>query len=194
MIDPGAARRSLLWRTPPETLDCAFFLPLFASGLRELEWPYAFVAREGTAALVAHAGSRLPSCMPALVAPLRIAINTREPRVIRAVVDTLRRAIVADAAVAAALVPFLGLLLPVLTIFANDFGAGESEDRRTRSLGDCIAELLALLRTKGGEGAFEAIKVGVGCGAGLGADISRASAPPLPLPLPRAPQYMFPTF
>ena len=158
MVDPGAARRSLKWRTPPASLDTFRVLPLFADGLRELEWPYAFVAREGTQTLIASAGARLPAAMPALVQPLRIALNTRDPAVIRAVLDTLRRAMAADAAVAPALVPFLGLLLPVLAIFVNDY-SGES--RRRRSLGDCIEELLRNLRTGGGEGAVAAIRCAI---------------------------------
>ena len=157
-IDTAAAKRALRWRDGGPT-DFSV-LPLFADGLREHEFPFDFVAREGTRELIARAGARLPALVPALVQPLVRALNTREPPVVRAAVDTLQRIVAADDAVARALTPHLPLLLPVLAIFALESRAraGCGPRGTPGCLGDHIGVLLDMVQARGGPGAARAIK------------------------------------
>lgn len=173
-IDPRSAKRRLMWTIPPERVDAAHFLPVFADGLREEEYPYQFVASSGTVALIesAAASGRLLPIIPALIAPLRNALNTRRPPVMLAALGALHQMITSDVraaagagvapAVARSLIPYLRQLLPVLNIFVGsnrNLGDGiEYGQRKGEVLGDRITELLTAIETYGGEDAFVNIK------------------------------------
>jgi hypothetical protein len=166
------AKMRLNWKVPMGDLDLAFYLPLFASGLRELEFPYSFMAEEGFAALLAGATpERVAELVPMLVLPLRAAINTRarQPMVrtmkilkllaSKGAEDILSGAAAPRAtAVGAALLPFYRQLLPTLNLYAQQsLNLGDQIDygqRYSRNMGEEIAGLLRVLDLTGGEAAY----------------------------------------
>ncbi|CAE7874765.1 Pacrg, partial [Symbiodinium sp. KB8] len=134
----------LSWKVKVETLDLAHYLPLFCDGLREVEEPYRFIAEEGVYDLLLR--SPLPkvlACVPVIVVPLKTALNTRIPSVIKR-----------------ALVPFYRQLLPVLAIFKNKKkNLGDAMDYRPDDgIGELIDETLEKLEVTGGPDAFVNIK------------------------------------
>jgi hypothetical protein len=163
----------LTWRVPVEALDLAFYLPLFASGLRENEFPYSFIAEEGFANLLAaFPPDKVAAVVPLLITPLRDAINTRQPqpmvRTIRAIKalaslggeEALGGGVRSKAPtlVGAALLPFYRQLLPTMNLYAQkNLNLGDKIDygqRFHRSMGEAIAEVLRVLDLTGGETAF----------------------------------------
>ena len=73
-------------------LDYSVYLPLFFDGLREKTEPCRFLAARGLADLLenAHAGKVAP-IVPRLVLPIRLALNTREPAIVRRTIVALRQ-------------------------------------------------------------------------------------------------------
>jgi len=166
------ARMRLAWRVPLPELDLSYYLPLFASGLRELEFPYSFIAEEGFSALLeSTTPERVAALVPMLVLPLRAAINTRAQQpMVRALAALKKLAslggegILAGAepphatAVGAALLPYYRQLLPTLNLYAQkalNLGDGIDYGQRfNRSMGEAIADVLRVLDLTGGEAAY----------------------------------------
>ena len=104
--------------------------------------------------------------MPALVQPLRAALNTRQPAVLRAALAALTAVVVAGDAAGAggdgarALAPHLGLLLPVLALYFGErrSRAGAGARGAPACLGQAVAELLTLIHRRGGDDARRAVK------------------------------------
>jgi hypothetical protein len=169
----------LNWRVPIDALDLAFYLPLFASGLRENEFPYSFIAEEGFAnLLVAFPPDKVAAVVPLLITPLRDAINTRQPqpmvrtiRAIKALASVGGEEALGEGGgggrsgrsktptlVGAALLPFYRQLLPTMNLYAQkNLNLGDKIDygqRFHRSMGEAIAEVLRVLDLTGGETAF----------------------------------------
>ena len=161
-------KTTLKWKAPVAELDLAYYLPLFASGLREVEFPYCFLAESGFGDLLAAAGeARAASLVPLLIAPLRAAVNTR---VMTAVTRTLRAllALVQLGApeagnppdgtrVGRALRPFYRQLLPTLNLFADRHKSlGDRIDygqRFNKDISSLVAQVLHMLDVTGGRGA-----------------------------------------
>jgi hypothetical protein len=166
------ARMRLAWKAPVAELDLSYYLPLFASGLRELEFPYSFIAEEGFGALLECATpERVAALVPMLVMPLRAAINTRAAQPMVRTLAALKKlaslggeGILAGTepphatAVGAALLPFYRQLLPTLNLYAQkalNLGDGIDYGQRfNRSMGEAIAEVLRVLDLTGGEAAY----------------------------------------
>ncbi len=166
------ARMRLAWKAPLAELDLSYYLPLFASGLRELEFPYSFIAEEGFGALLESAPpERIAALVPMLVLPLRAAINTRAAQPMVRTLAALKKlaslggeGILAGAeppratAVGAALLPYYRQLLPTLNLYAQkalNLGDGIDYGQRfNRSMGEAIADVLRVLDLTGGEAAF----------------------------------------
>ena len=166
------ARMRLAWKVPVEDLDLSYYLPLFASGLRELEFPYSFIAEEGFTAMVAGAQpEKLAALVPLLVLPLRAAINTRSQQPIVRTLAAIKLLASAGAegilagteppratAVGAALLPYYRQLLPTLNLYCQQcLNLGDGIDygqRFNRSMGEAIAEALRVLDMTGGEAAY----------------------------------------
>ena len=55
----------------PEKLDYHHYLPLFFEGLRELEHPYCFFAKQGIHDLLVHGCDKVLPVVPQLIRPLR---------------------------------------------------------------------------------------------------------------------------
>ena len=197
----------LSWKVKVETLDLAHYLPLFCDGLREVEEPYRFIAEEGVYDLLLR--SPLPkvlACVPVIVVPLKTALNTRIPSVIKRVLKILQTLVECGNLIGEALVPFYRQLLPVLAIFKNKKkNLGDAMDYRPDDgIGELIDETLEKLEVTGGPDAFVNIKYLVSWPGGrlrpgsssrvpsAGRPPRRAAAyacltPPLPPPAPLAP-------
>jgi hypothetical protein len=174
------AKNRLQWKVPLEKLDYSYYLPLFASGLREVEFPYCFIAQAGFADLLAGAPEqRIVPVVPQLILPLRNAINTRVPDVIvRTMAAILALASVGSSssssssaeaagsapsgasstAIGRALLPYYRQLLPTMNLYASkNLNLGDGIDygqRFQRSMGEKVAEVLAKLDSTGGEAAY----------------------------------------
>jgi len=67
------------WTLHPEKLDYKYFLPIFFDGLREKMDPYRFLAIHGTFDLIEEGSiDQIYDCLPQLIMPLKIALNTRD--------------------------------------------------------------------------------------------------------------------
>ncbi len=65
------------WKIAVELLDYHHYLPIFFTGLRELEHPYNFLALEGVKNLLEHGGAKILPVVPQLIIPIKDALNTR---------------------------------------------------------------------------------------------------------------------
>ena len=168
------ARMRLAWKVPVGELDLSYYLPLFASGLREQEFPYSFIAEEGFRALLeSSTPARVAALIPLLVMPLRAAINTRAQQPMVRTLAALKRlaglggeGILSGAEppppqgtlVGAALLPYYRQLLPTLNLYAQralNLGDGIDYGQRfNRSMGEAIADVLRVLDLTGGEAAY----------------------------------------
>jgi len=169
----------LEWKVPIEDIDVAFYLPLFASGLRELEFPYSFLAEEGFSNMLdVFPPQKIASIVPLLIAPLRDAVNTRQSQPLVRTLRSMKKlaslgggdvlggdggaaghaAGHSPTLIGAALLPYYRQLLPTLNLFAQrNLNLGDGIDygqRFNRSIGESIAEFLHILDVTGGEAAY----------------------------------------
>jgi hypothetical protein len=107
------------WYKTIDSLDLHHVLPVFVSGLREREEPFASLAYHGTLDLLSGGGDRVLTVVPQLIQPLREALNTRDKTVMRQTLLVLQRLSTCGAMVGEALVPFFRQLLPVLNVFKS---------------------------------------------------------------------------
>ena len=54
-----------------EKLDYHHYLPLFFDGLREIEHPYEFFARQGVHDMLEHGGVKILPVIPQLIIPIK---------------------------------------------------------------------------------------------------------------------------
>lgn len=162
MIDQNCNGKAILWKIPPEKLDYHHYLPLFFDGLREIEHPYAMFARQGIHDMLVHGCDKVLPVVPQLIRPLREALNTRCPPILKATLHALQQLIVSAPKVGECLVPYYRQLLPVLNIFKNrNLNLGdmiEYGQYKRENIGDLIQETLELMERYGGEDAFINIK------------------------------------
>jgi Parkin co-regulated protein len=152
------------WKSAPGTLDYHFFLPVFMSGLREVEEPFLSLGLHGTLDLVTAAPDKVQRVVPQLAVPVHQALTTRDPAIVRRVLLVLQTMVKAGAAhgVGEALVPYFRQILPILNIFKErNESTGDGivyGQRKVECLGDLINETLQLLELYGGEFAFVNIR------------------------------------
>eukprot|EP00033_Pygsuia_biforma_P001349 GCRY01001528.1.p1 GENE.GCRY01001528.1~~GCRY01001528.1.p1 ORF type:complete len:225 (-),score=33.48 GCRY01001528.1:226-900(-) len=150
------------WKVEISKLDYHHYLPIFFDGLRELQEPYKFLARQGVQDLLEHGGQKILPVIPQLIIPLKNALNTRNPDIICTVLIVLQQLVVSGEMIGEALVPYYRQILPVLNMFKNrNINIGDAIDygqRKRTNLGDLINETLELLEMHGGEDAFINIK------------------------------------
>jgi len=150
------------WKMKPEDLDYYHYLPVFFDGLRETEEPYHFLALQGCYDLLAHGGEKkvLP-CVPQLITPIKTALHTRIPDVIRTVLLVLQRLVVIPF-VGEALVPYFRQILLIIAMFKGrtrnlrdgiDYG-----QRKRADLGELIEETVQMMEMYGGRDALTNIK------------------------------------
>ena len=148
-----------------ERLDYTYYLPLFFTGLREVEDPVAFLATQGARDMIscsaaAHTRKVLP-CIPQLIIPIKTALNTRIPSVIIRICRILQLMCEAEELIGQALVPYFRQILPVLSIFAKhnvNLGDAMEYGGATKNCGDVIMETLNTFERCAGEDAFINIK------------------------------------
>lgn len=166
-IDHGGVTNKLQWKIEIEKLDFHHYLPLFFSGLRETEEPYAFLAQQAMTDILKPAeasmgqGKILP-VLPQLIIPIKEALNTREPNVLVKTLKILKMLATCEDLTGQALVPYYRQLLPILNIFkTKNLNIGDGIDynqRRSNNIGTLTDETLACLEQNGGEDAFINIK------------------------------------
>ncbi|AIO02075.1 hypothetical protein LPMP_344550 [Leishmania panamensis] len=156
------ANRSLLWKVDVSKLDYHHYLPIFFDGLRELEEPFSFVSYQGSMDLLEGGGAKILPTVPQLIMPLKTALNSRHPDVLRKVFHVMQKLVVSGDHIGEALVPYYRQLLPVFNMFKNrtksmgdrmDYGRRGSQD-----LSGLINDTLYLLERYGGPDAYINIK------------------------------------
>merc|ERR1711865_338130 len=163
-IDHKACENGLQWKIEIENLDYHHYLPLFFSGLREIEAPYNFIALEGIKNMIkdiSQTGKVLP-VLPQLIMPIKDALNTRDHQVMLKVFSTLKWLAGCEEFTGQALVPYYRQILPILNIFIqknNNMGDQiDYSQRKAGNVGTEINELLNVLEEQGGEDSFINIK------------------------------------
>ena len=164
-IEHRGSGNNLSWICPLLQLDYEHYLPIFLDGIRCTESPYQFVARQGFDELIEEAKGFpdcvLP-CLPDLIKPIRLALNTKDPDVVHAALRALQKIVLSNYGVGEALVPFYRQLLSVMNLFytkrqniGDDIFYGQ---RKGTDLGTAVLETLELLEKTGGPNAFVNIK------------------------------------
>lgn len=167
-IEHRAGGNVVVWTTPFDAVDYNFYLPLFFEGLREQQFPYQFLARQGMVELVNAAKGKPNRILPFvgnIVGPIRKNMSTRVPDVVIETLKCLQDILLSNKGVGAALSPYYKQLLPMFNLFKNwrqnlgdriDYSQKKNED-----IGDLIRDTLELMERKGGEDAYLAIKYAV---------------------------------
>ena len=143
-------------------LDYHHYLPIFASGLREVEEPFRFIAEHGFLDLLRAGGERkvLP-VVPQLILPMKNGFGTRDEAVVLRSLKALAALADLGPAVGAALVPFYRQLLPPIGVFmGKDTNLGDKIDygQRHGHFGEQITVSLQKLELNGGPDALVNLK------------------------------------
>lgn len=156
------ANRKVQWKVIFDKLDYHHYLPIFFDGIRELDEPYKFLARQGTYDLLAKGGSKILSVIPQLILPIKTALNTRDPEIVCEMLKVLQKLVVSGKMIGEALVPYYRQILPVFNLLKNkNINIGDKIDysqQKRMNVGDLIDETLELFELHGGEDAFINIK------------------------------------
>ena len=152
----------LAWRVDLSTLDYHHYLPIFVSGLREVEEPFRFIAEEGSMDLIRAGGERkvLP-VVPQLILPMKDGFATRDERVVLRSLRVLAALADLGPSVGAALVPFYRQLLPPISVFMDkdvNLGDGIDYGQRFGHTGQQITTSLQKLELNGGPDALVNLK------------------------------------
>ncbi len=144
------------------TLDYHHYLPIFVSGLREVEEPFRFIAEEGSMDLIRAGGERkvLP-VVPQLILPMKDGFATRDERVVLRSLRVLAALADLGPSVGAALVPFYRQLLPPISVFMDkdvNLGDGIDYGQRFGHTGQQITTSLQKLELNGGPDALVNLK------------------------------------
>lgn len=145
-------------------LDYDVYLPLFFDGLREKGEPCRFLAVRGLYELLEAAdASKVNPTVSRLVLPIRQALNTKEPAIVRRTIVALRQLVsvtpdpVSGARVGEALLPYLRHFLPIFNLFKSNAKFARNADDYSISLGELMDETLHLFAAEGGHGAAREI-------------------------------------
>jgi hypothetical protein len=155
--------RKVQWKVECHKLDYHHYLPIFFDGIREQQEPYKFLARSGTLDLLTpNNSSKILSCIPQLIIPIKTALNTRDDECVCAMLHTLQQLVLSGDMIGEALVPYYRQILPVFNLLKNkNCNIGDAIDysqQKKRNVGDLISQTLELFETYGGEDAFINIK------------------------------------
>jgi len=160
--DAGANGNKINWKVDIGKLDYHHYLPLFFSGLCEVDEPYAFLARQGVRDMLANGGNKILPVVPQLIIPIKKALNTRNERVICQTLKVIQDLVESNDKIGEALVPYFRQILPTFQLFKNkNVNLGDGiyySQQKQENLGDLIGETLEKLERHGGEDAFINIK------------------------------------
>lgn len=162
LIVAAGSKHALVWKVPVASLDFHHYLPVFASGLREVEEPYRFIAEAGFDALLAGGGEdKVLPVIPQLIVPLKDALATRDERVVVRTMKAVAALAKLGPRAGAALVPYYRQLLPVASLMGNralNIGDAMDYGQRRGHVGDTIVAALEALEAAGGPDAYINIK------------------------------------
>ncbi|KAF0687616.1 Aste57867_20599 [Aphanomyces stellatus] len=163
-VDPGTGGNALRWTKALDDLDYGVMLPLFLDGMRETQEPYHFLASKGAIELLQYGRQhpeKVHACLHKIVAPVRVALNTREPKL---VCDTLKMILILldVEGIGVALVPYYRQLLPTLNLFkTNRLNLGDAIDfaqRKNQDMGELVRTVLEKMERVGGPDAYVNLK------------------------------------
>jgi len=125
--------------------------------------PYRFLAILGTFDLIEEGTvDQIYDCLPQLIMPLKIALNTRDFDIICVALKVLEKLALKHQRIGENLVPYYRQILPMLNLFKSQNkilgDAIEYSQRKDMNIGDLIHESLEILEKTGGEDAFINIK------------------------------------
>lgn len=156
------AQRKVQWKVNFDKLDYHHYLPIFFDGIREMQEPYKFLARQGTYDLLNKGGAKILSVVPQLIIPIKTALNTRDHEVMCEMLKVLQTLVVSAEMIGEALVPYYRQILPIFNLMKNkNINIGDNIDysqQKKANIGDLIEETLELFEIHGGEDAFINIK------------------------------------
>ena len=163
-VSHGGVCNKIQWKVDIDKLDYNHYLPLFFTGLREVEDPIAFLATQGAIDMIessaARRANKVLECIPQLIMPIKTALNTRIKPIIIRICRILQLMVRTEESVGAALVPYFRQLLPILNIFvpknANRGDAMEFDS--AYNLSDIIHDTLQCFERCAGEMAYINIK------------------------------------
>jgi hypothetical protein len=143
-------------------IDFHHYLPLFISGLREVEEPFRFFGEEGSLDLISAGGeAKVLPVISEIILPLKKAFATRDEHVIVRSMRVLSALAALGNRVGAALVPYYRQILPALNAFmgtGKNLGDGIDYGQRFGSIGDKITDCLQSLELSGGPDALVNLK------------------------------------
>ena len=159
------AKSVLEWKVPVESLDAAYYLPIFLDGIKEKVYPFNFVAREGSFEFIRSGDiEQLLVAIDSLAHQIKCALDTHDSAVIMLALRMLQALSLRSDSIAKALVPHYRQLLHVLNMYKPkrrhlgdqiDFAQFKHDGR---TLGDKIEETLTVLEQTAGPEAFPFIK------------------------------------
>jgi len=168
-LDHRGVKNALMWKVDIEQLDYHHYLPIFFSGLREVEEPYTFMAQQGVLDLLREGPSKVLPVIPQLIIPLKEALNVRDKGIISRVLKTIQQLLLCEdqeggqnSLIGQSLVPYYRQILPVFNIYySSRQNTGDRivyDQQLAENLNDLIGETLELLEAYGGPDAFINIK------------------------------------
>jgi len=170
-MDHRGVANALMWKVDIDQLDYHHYLPIFFTGLREVEAPYHFIAQQGCRDLITQGmgqNNKVLPVVPQLIIPIKEALNTRDSgvmlKVLRVLVDLVTTGDEMEGGnlIGQALVPYYRQILPVLNIFLSkktDLGDGiDYSQQNNEDIGEEITNTLEALERSGGTDAFINIK------------------------------------
>jgi len=164
-LEHGGVENKIMWKMEIEHLDYHHYMPLFFSGLREIEAPYNFLATRGIYDMLeanSYANGSVLAVLPQLIIPIKEALNTRNKEVLVKTLKVLQELAKCENFIGQALVPYYRQILPVLNIFYRDTqNIGDNivyGQRYEENLADLIEQTLQIFEERGGEDAFINIK------------------------------------
>ncbi|OQR94788.1 hypothetical protein THRCLA_08098 [Thraustotheca clavata] len=163
-VEPRTGGNHLKWTKAIDDIDYSVFLPLFLEGTREKDEPYHFLASTGSFELVQYGRlhpEKVHACLHKLIAPIRVALNTRDLKLICETLKTIILLLDVEG-IGPALVPYYRQLLPGLNTFKNKrHNLGDAMDfsqRQNNDVGALIQETLEKMERLGGPDAYVNIK------------------------------------
>mmetsp|Transcript_33148 Transcript_33148/g.98656 ORF Transcript_33148/g.98656 Transcript_33148/m.98656 type:complete len:440 (-) Transcript_33148:238-1557(-) len=145
----NAKRKVTYWSNRPTDVQVGKWLPIFLEGIREYEEPYRFLSIMGSHDLITEAAGQLCHVAADCVAPLKKALDTREPTVVAVALELMKAALHTDPAVAGTWMPYIGQFAQPLNLFLSkrySVNMGYLSPRKVRGIQAAIHDVLVLLQ------------------------------------------------
>ena len=152
-----ATKKALNWKVDVSTLDYHHYLPIFFSGLREIEEPYCFIAEQGMKDMLRlGTEEKVLSAVPQLILPIKDAMSTRDERIMVKTLKIIQALVAVGTQVGMALVPYYRQILPMVSIYAGkSVSLGDKMDfNRKGHLGEIISDTLQKMEMGSGPDAY----------------------------------------